>query len=437
MRTFEAQQVVELSAQNFWALKLDTSFDRFTSEAEGCTFVMVSAEQRTDEAGTPKMFCVSENYAEQSPLPTPLQTLLGTKTFRVTTHYSWWPHKWDPSHPAKFESWPNGLSHRVMMRGSSWVEPLSADRCRVVYRVEIECHVFYQALSKLLEAGLEKRLRDSYPKLAGLAEEYCAHKQSYRELLDTPATLDRMVSAITQIQTTVAGDGPASASEAADPAAAAVKPLWPLPTGASSATTNGSGLQSAGACPALAAASDARIGVLRAGFASPSRWRAGALQPVLEPTRLQDSPFVRYKAPRTPAGSHGEGSDSSEHLRLSGGENHRACPHKEALADQENSSLQGDSKHPGTLLLWTYGTGTRDDLGLHGDAKGDESPALAAGITGTPGGVKRLYTSPRTDEPGSGTPVHRADTLASVTHRSELASRTTPWPMITHVRDKC
>ena len=191
------KQDVNLSADDWWSLKLDSSFDRFCAEAEACTFTIIELEHSTDDSGEPTVTCSSEVSAEESPLPNALQSLLGGREFSLVTTSYWYPNRHDYEHRSRVETSPKAMSKRAIIRIESWAEDLpgSASRCRVFDHIQIECNAFYQVLSRLLEAGLEKRLRDTYPKVAALAFEYWHHKQSYRILLDTPETLDRALFA--------------------------------------------------------------------------------------------------------------------------------------------------------------------------------------------------------------------------------------------------
>ena len=42
VRVVQTSAVVRLSAADFWALRLDSNWDRFCASAEGCTFSLLS-----------------------------------------------------------------------------------------------------------------------------------------------------------------------------------------------------------------------------------------------------------------------------------------------------------------------------------------------------------------------------------------------------------
>ena len=172
MRVWEGHALIDMPAAEFWALRLDTNFDRFCAAAENCAFNLVSLSHGKDERGEATVTSESEVTAEESPLPSALQAMLGARRFAFVSRSSWHPGAYDRAHAASFTSSPRTMSQRVAVRGRTWLEPLTASTCRACYRVEIEVKVM--AVSSVIEQGLEKRVADSYGRLAGLTSEYQA-----------------------------------------------------------------------------------------------------------------------------------------------------------------------------------------------------------------------------------------------------------------------
>ena len=196
MRHFETSVVVQLSARDYWSLKTDASFERVCAEqVEGGAYHITSLEHGNDASGGETVLLMTEVTAEESPLPPALQVLLGTTSYTFASRASWWRKRYDRDHPLTFETTPRGTRKKVVIRGQTWAKPLTAKSCRVYYSIEIECHIHYQSLSKLLEQGLEKHLRTSYAKLALLANEYWHNQESYLGMLDTPETIERHLGA--------------------------------------------------------------------------------------------------------------------------------------------------------------------------------------------------------------------------------------------------
>ena len=61
----------------------------------------------------------SEVSAEESPLPSALQTLLGAKKFALVNKARWHVGHFDQAHAATFESSPRLMGQRVVVRGAA------------------------------------------------------------------------------------------------------------------------------------------------------------------------------------------------------------------------------------------------------------------------------------------------------------------------------
>ena len=157
VRKFELSTIIPISRDAFWALRSDFNFDAFCAEQEKCTFTLESQQRTTDQHGNEFISIETDVSADESPLPTALQPLMGAKKFSLRGKARWWLHLHDIDHKACFESSPRIMSQRLTIRGQSWLEPTSSpDSCRCCYQIEIEVKV--PALSSFLEQGLEKRM---------------------------------------------------------------------------------------------------------------------------------------------------------------------------------------------------------------------------------------------------------------------------------------
>ena len=143
-------------------------------------FVLLSSRRGVEADGNEYVSMETELTAEESPLPSSLQTLLGAKKFTLSSRSKWYVDKYDKAHAASFESSPKVMSNRCTIRGRSWLEELPGqpNACKVTYAVEVEVKIL--AFSSMLEQGLEERMRDSYSKLAGQLGAY-TRTESFRE----------------------------------------------------------------------------------------------------------------------------------------------------------------------------------------------------------------------------------------------------------------
>ena len=175
MRTFEESFLIGMPAEEFWALRLDTNYDRFCASEEKCTFTLHSLDHGTDDDGCPTVSCESEITADESPLPSAVQVLLGARKFAFVTKQHWWPGLHDQAHAATFDSSPRPMGQRVALHGKTWVEAVSPTSCRAFYRVDIVVKLV--GFSHLLEQGLEKRIKTSYSKLSTLTLAYAKTRE--------------------------------------------------------------------------------------------------------------------------------------------------------------------------------------------------------------------------------------------------------------------
>ena len=140
MRVLEHRFEVPLQPADSWALRADPNYDRFVAAAEGLTYKLL-AVTRTPSPEGEVIAIETEILAEKSPLPSPLQTILGVDKFAMGSKARWYADRWDHSHMATFQSSPKLMSNRVTLRGQSWLERAPSgrpDACVVVYRVEID-----------------------------------------------------------------------------------------------------------------------------------------------------------------------------------------------------------------------------------------------------------------------------------------------------------
>ena len=249
--------VVPLPAADFWALRLDENFDRFCADAEKCSFAQLSISRHSATNGAALVTTETELTAEDNPLPSALQSLVGGKRFSLLSKSTWYPDHHDRAHAGKFVTAPRLLSQRVSTRGETWLEPAAtSDSCTVRYRVEIEAKLV--ALSHVLESTLDKRIRESHERLPEFVRRYMA-TDAYQQFLATrrrtttappppaapppppaappPIAIDGMVTSTAglpgasrpQLATSVPSSPVRSPRAAYAPASPARPPAWRLP----------------------------------------------------------------------------------------------------------------------------------------------------------------------------------------------------------------
>ena len=88
MRVIEESTLIDLPAAVYWALRLDTNFDRFCAEAEKCTFTLVSLTHSTDALG-PAVAVETEMAFDEPPVPAAVVALVGSKRFALVNKARW------------------------------------------------------------------------------------------------------------------------------------------------------------------------------------------------------------------------------------------------------------------------------------------------------------------------------------------------------------
>ena len=63
----------------------------------------------------------TEIEAEESPLPSAVQTMLGSRRFALASRAKWYLDHHDEAHCSTFESSPRIMSSRLQLRGKSWL----------------------------------------------------------------------------------------------------------------------------------------------------------------------------------------------------------------------------------------------------------------------------------------------------------------------------
>ena len=103
VRSFKVRVDMPLAPAAFWAMRGDINFDHYCADLEKCTFTLLGLTNGTDAAGNETLEMESRMEAEESPLPSALQTMLGAKKFSVHTIARWCTQHYDEAHKATFD----------------------------------------------------------------------------------------------------------------------------------------------------------------------------------------------------------------------------------------------------------------------------------------------------------------------------------------------
>ena len=77
MRIIEMATRVDMSAQQYWALRLDVHFDEFCAERDSSRFTLTSQTEGSDAEGNAMVETKGVLTSSENLLPTSLQSMLG------------------------------------------------------------------------------------------------------------------------------------------------------------------------------------------------------------------------------------------------------------------------------------------------------------------------------------------------------------------------
>ena len=166
-KTMTAANLCAMSAEEFWALRLDMGFDEFQAAERRGGFKVLD-EVVAD--GVIKRTTVL-TY-EENPIPERLRGYLGASEFSFKVTSSWNETLYDQKNGMSFISEPPVMADRIKVSGTQWVEAISATQCRVHQTASIAVNVF--GLGSQVEAALTKQMEESSGNLPKMAEQYTA-----------------------------------------------------------------------------------------------------------------------------------------------------------------------------------------------------------------------------------------------------------------------
>ena len=174
MRIVHNDEVCEVSADDFWSLRMDTGFDRFIAEGDKQIWSLLSeAEEPAGADGAVAMRRHTKLNFKENPVPSWLRGALGGGSdfsFKVTSHF--YPTLYDEAHPYAYSTAFPVLADAISVVGKQWALAAGPNRCRLVSRVEVS--VALTGLGGSIEKLIERGVKDAYKALPRRAEKYLA-----------------------------------------------------------------------------------------------------------------------------------------------------------------------------------------------------------------------------------------------------------------------
>ena len=176
MRIVHNDEVCEVSADDFWSLRMDTGFDRFIAEGDKQIWSLLSeAEEPAGADGAVAMRRHTKLNFKENPVPSWLRGALGGGSdfsFKVTAHF--YPTLYDEAHPYAYSTAFPVLADAISVVGKQWALAAGPNRCRLVSRVEVS--VALTGLGGSIEKLIERGVKDAYKALPRRAEKYLAQR---------------------------------------------------------------------------------------------------------------------------------------------------------------------------------------------------------------------------------------------------------------------
>jgi len=144
----------ELSAEQFWALRADLSYDQYIADFDKQVFQLCWLKEEADAEGHP---CVEREVRltfRENPVPKALRGMLKDPEFAFLVRARWRTHVWDEAHAMEVETILPVFSDRIKITARQWAEPVSPAQCYVCSRVHIEVSRL-PGVAGVVEKGVE------------------------------------------------------------------------------------------------------------------------------------------------------------------------------------------------------------------------------------------------------------------------------------------
>ena len=170
VKTVRTSNLCNLSAEEFWGLRMDVGFDLFMANARSGGCEVLELKEQGESVTRTTLLTYQEN-----PIPPSLRGMLGANEFSCKVKARWSRHKFEAGHGMAFTSEPPVFADRIKVGGTQWLEPVSATQCRVLQQTDVSVKIF--GVGGQVEAALSQQITDSCAIMPRLAEEYVGHRR--------------------------------------------------------------------------------------------------------------------------------------------------------------------------------------------------------------------------------------------------------------------
>lgn len=170
----KASYVCKMSAEEFWALRMDLGFDQFQADERNGGFKVLENVVVDGRVSRTTVLTFKEN-----PIPPRFRSYLGADEFSFKVRAKWHETMYDEKNRMSYTSEPPVMKDKITVSGEQWVEPISDMQCRVVQTASIGVAIF--GLGSSVEDSLIKQTEQSSGQLPQVAEKYLAVLKARKE----------------------------------------------------------------------------------------------------------------------------------------------------------------------------------------------------------------------------------------------------------------
>jgi len=167
VREFAVEHECEMSAERFWALRVDEGFDHYFAELDGQICQMQRHDETPTAAGCTAVERAYRLVLKENPVPPRLRSMMGKTDFAFIVRASFIKEKFDEEHPYVYTTSFPVFTDRISVSGRQWCVPLGPDRCVVHAKIRLQVRV--NVVGPAAEKAVEKSMVIAYKDLPARA----------------------------------------------------------------------------------------------------------------------------------------------------------------------------------------------------------------------------------------------------------------------------
>ena len=212
-----------LSAEGFWALRMDRGFDDYCARLDSQLCISEPDAVVTDAEGLVFIERLCLLQMKQNPIPPSVRRMIGSPdefAYRVTCAFH--RDRFDADHPYCYSTQFPVMTSRIKVEGKQWLEPVSATACKI--HVSAKLSILISGVGGAAERGVEKSMRAAYKDLPVRAANYAAQQRAAST--DTSDPSPPVATGASSVRSSAGDAACADADAASAPAVAEQQRPW-------------------------------------------------------------------------------------------------------------------------------------------------------------------------------------------------------------------